>query len=100
MRLPKAEGKPQRATMAMRINNDYTTSGDPSRHILSREVENEVAAGVKDFTNSNDTLKLQSSFAKRQTAFIANPTFNPFRSKSTPPLLQQSAEESACMNRF
>jgi len=41
MRLPKAETKPQRVTMAMRVSNDYVTSADPSRHILSRDVENE-----------------------------------------------------------
>ena len=41
MRLPKAETKPQRVTMAVRVSNDYVTSADPSKYILSRDVENE-----------------------------------------------------------
>jgi len=69
---------------------------DPSRHIRSREVEEEGKMIMKEFTNGgDDTFRLQSSFAKRHVAALANPNFNPFRSKSTPPLPQQTSVESA-----
>ena len=68
--------------------------GDPSRGIVSHEVNIERgedgSALLDDIGAADDMAHLHSSFARRQHTAANRPpaTFNPFRSKSTPPLTQ------------
>ena len=54
-----------RANSAIQVFNDYTTSiDDPSRHILSREVDEEGTMILDEFA-TDEATKLHSSYARR-----------------------------------
>ena len=54
-----------RPNSAIQVFNDFTTSiDDPSRHILSREVDEEGTMILDEFA-TDEATQLQSSYARR-----------------------------------
>ena len=76
------------------IANEHQSSVDERSRMMSKEVISSSTA-FAELQAIEEATKLQSSFARRQqhdqnnSALLANhTTFNPFRSRSTPPLPQ------------